>query len=230
MSDHSPGSNCEEDFSEGTLTTYQCLFKMYVNDMTEPDEENTENRVADGLPKLIGCDSEIENNLGSQTKTYIAGYVIKKLNTTLFKGCVTCLSNICSESLTKDHNIIVARDYNPGKLLLRYPNAIFNELVQKSIDIIGHNIPSICHHRNLKVELTSTIVESLNVNIIKCADHGSLFPTKFFNFIIKVIVHNWCAQINRIMNGKIRLPKNETDQIKLNALCRYETFSKKKKY
>lgn len=165
MSAHSPGSNCEEDFSEGTLTTYQSLFKMYADKMTEPDEENPQNRVADGLPKLIGCDSEIENNLGSQTKTYIAGYVIKKLNNTLFKGCITCLSCICSVSLTEDHNIIVARAYNPGKLLLKYPNAIFNQLVQNSIDIIGHNLPFICHHKILKVELTSIIEENLN-NII----------------------------------------------------------------
>lgn len=151
MSAHSPGSNCKEDFDEGTLTTYQSLFEMYADNMAEPDEENTEERVADGLPKLIGCDSEFENSLGSQSKTYVAGYVIKKLNTTLFKGCVTCLSHICSTCLTKDHNIIVARDYNRGKLLLKYPNSIFNKLVQNSIDIIGYNLPSICHYRNLKV-------------------------------------------------------------------------------
>lgn len=40
MSAHSPGSNCE-DFDEGILTIYQSLFKIYADNMAEPDEENT---------------------------------------------------------------------------------------------------------------------------------------------------------------------------------------------
>lgn len=72
MSAHSPGSNCEEDFGEGTLTTYQALIDMYANSH-ETDEEDVEVRVADGLPKLISCESTVLNNLGSQTKNYISG-------------------------------------------------------------------------------------------------------------------------------------------------------------
>lgn len=52
MSAHSPGSNCEEDFGEGTLTTYQSLIDMYA-DSQETEEEDVEVRVADGLPKLV---------------------------------------------------------------------------------------------------------------------------------------------------------------------------------
>jgi len=62
MSAHSPGSNCEE---ECTLTTYQKLIVMYA-DSQETDEEDVEVRVADGLPKLISCESTVLNNLGSQ--------------------------------------------------------------------------------------------------------------------------------------------------------------------
>lgn len=124
MSAHSPGSNCEDDFGEGTLTTYQALIDMYA-DSQETDEEDVEVRVADGLPKLISCESKVLNNLGSQTKNYIAGYVIKKLNTALFHNCFTCLSQVCSSTITKEHKLTVARDYKPdNKYLLKYPIVI----------------------------------------------------------------------------------------------------------
>lgn len=67
------------------------------------------------------------------------------------------------------------------------------------------------------VELTTIIKNSLNENIIECVDYGNLFPKKFVSFIIKVIVHNWCSQLNCIMNGKISLVNNEIDQIKVNS-------------
>ncbi|KAF0704545.1 Transposable element P transposase, partial [Aphis craccivora] len=144
MSAHSPGSNCEEDFGEGTLTSYQSLFEMYA-DTQEIEEEDQEKRVAD----------------------------------------------VCSSSISKDHDLTVARDYKPGnKLLLKYPNIVFSELVQNTIDIIGYNLPSICHHKKLKVELTDIITNNLNVNIIECVDHGALFPKKFISFMIKLIVNN----------------------------------------
>lgn len=230
MSAHSPGSNCEEDFGEGTLTTYQALIDMYAESQ-ETDEEDVEVRVADGLPKMISCESKVLNNLGSQTKNYIAGYVIKKLNTVLFHDCSTCLSQVCSSTITKDHELTVARDYKPyNKYLLKYPNSVFSSLVQNSIDIIGHNLPAICHHKNVKAELTNIINTTLNINIIICKDHGTLFPKKYLNFIIKMIVHNWCTQINQIMKGKKKLAPTETDQIKLKAFNRYVTFSKRIRY
>ncbi|KAE9523758.1 hypothetical protein AGLY_015818 [Aphis glycines] len=39
MSAHSPGINCEKDFGEGTLTSYQSLFEMYA-DTQEIEEED----------------------------------------------------------------------------------------------------------------------------------------------------------------------------------------------
>lgn len=190
MSAHSPGSNCEEDFGEGTLTSYQSLFEMYA-DTQEIEEEDQEKRVADGMPKLSSCDSEVLKNVASQKKNYIAGYTIKKLDKVLFNNCSTCLSKVCSSSISKDHDLTVARDYKPGnKLLLKYPNIVFSELVQNTIDIIGYNLPSICHHKKLKVELTDIITNNLNVNIIECVDHGALFLKKFISFMIKLIVNN----------------------------------------
>jgi len=111
MSAYSPGSNCEEDFGEGTLTSYQSLFEMYAD--TQEIEEDQEKRVADGMPKLSSCDSEMLKNLGSRTKNYIAVYTIKKLDKVLFNNCSTCLSQVCSSSISKDHDLTVLETINP---------------------------------------------------------------------------------------------------------------------
>jgi len=152
--------------------------------------------------------------------------VIKKLNTVLFHNCSTCLSQVCSPTITKDREVTVARDYKPyNKYLLKYPNSVFSTLVQNSIDIIGYNLPAICHHKNVKAELTNIINTTLNVSIIII-----MFPQKYLKFIIKMIVHNWCTQINQILKCKKELAPTETDQIKLKAFNRYVTFSKRIRY
>lgn len=232
MSAHSPGSNCEEDSGEGCLTSYKSLFSVYNDvDTLEPEHDSVVERISDGPEKISVCNSELSNDLGNLTKNYIAGYVVKKLNTIHFKDCKACLSQICSTSLTKDHDVTLARDYNPdGKYLLKYPTSTFCLLVQQTIDLISKKLPSLCHHKTLKTDLCKIIQNELNCNFINCPAHGKIFPEKFENFLIKLMVHNWCTQMNRILTGKIKLRENETDPIKLSAYCRYVTFSKKKSF
>lgn len=131
MQSHSPGSNCEEDFSDGCLTSYKTLFETFEEDLPDQCEE-PELRVLDGIPKVItSCSSGILQNLQFQTHNYIAGFEIKKLNSILFKNCTVCLNQVCSLTTTKRHQLTVARDYNPnGKLLLKYPNKMFCSLVK----------------------------------------------------------------------------------------------------
>lgn len=53
MSVHSPGSNCEEDLSEGCLTPYKSLLMMYENNDTQNEESETVPKsIADG-PDVI---------------------------------------------------------------------------------------------------------------------------------------------------------------------------------
>lgn len=101
-------------------------------------------------------------------------------------------------------------------------------LVQNIINIISHNLPSICHHKNLKVDLINIIEKTIDLKYITCPEHKSLFPQKFIHFLVKLMVHNWCMQVNRILSGKLNLNKNESDQIKINAFARYKLYSKRK--
>lgn len=91
-------------------------------------------------------------------------------------------------------------------------------------------MPLKCHYKTLKSELTIILMEQINVNVINCPEHGHLFSKQFVDFIIKMMVNNWCTQINRILSGKLRLTGNETDQIKISAFKCYQSHCKKSKY
>lgn len=63
-----------------------------------------------------------------------------------------------------------------------------------------------------KNELISIITENFYINnITECPTNCSLFGEKFVELTIKVIIHNWCTQINRILAGKINVSLNEID-------------------
>lgn len=51
-SSHSPGSNCEDDLSEGALTAYHVLFANIIEIDKDTHNSNQEHRVNDGLVKL----------------------------------------------------------------------------------------------------------------------------------------------------------------------------------
>lgn len=111
MSSHSPRSNCEEDLGTTSLAQYQTLFKIFTDNQNNQDEEegNLEKRVADGLLK-VKCNSNIETILlENQIKSYIAGYIIKKLNTTFLKNCPICSPQICTEPIHNDHQLALSR-------------------------------------------------------------------------------------------------------------------------
>lgn len=65
---------------DGCLTSYQSLFQMYEDDSMLDECDEQEKRVSDGpLKPNTSFSSDILLNLESQTKNYIAGFVIKKI-------------------------------------------------------------------------------------------------------------------------------------------------------
>lgn len=220
---HSIGSNCEEDFSEGALASYNLLFSKINNDDTQ--NIYREPRVADGLVKNKSvCTPEL-SYLKFQTQNYIAGFIIKKLNTILFKNCKICIRQICTDSVSKSHDLVIAREYNE-QLNLKYPNVSFCRLIQGITDLIYLQLPSICHRLDYKLVLISKIQEQFNVNIINCPIHSEHFENKILNFSIKLLTNHWCVEVNRILNGKKKINSNEKDNIKIAAANRYNKFSK----
>ncbi|CAI6355418.1 unnamed protein product [Macrosiphum euphorbiae] len=75
VSSHSPGSNCEEDFAEGRLAQFKNLFMFSKTPSTPSDKI-----IAADLPLTIHQLPNPTSYLRDQTHSYIAGFIIKKLN------------------------------------------------------------------------------------------------------------------------------------------------------
>lgn len=187
--------------------------------------------MSDGLVQQKYSDISVElNDLNQMCHNYIAGYICKKLNEQLFKGCQLCLDILCSDRANNlSHNIITAREYQNQYKYLKYPNITFASLVQNIFDLISKEIPSIYHHYDIKTIIFKKINKTFNINILNCVQHGSDFGPKFLNLITKLLISNYCTSINRLLTGKQKLQPNENDDIKIQAHNRHCKFQKKKK-
>lgn len=66
--------------------------------------------------------------------TYTAGFVAKKLNKEMYKNCEDFLIKICTSRISKEHDLIVARDYQTTqKMSLTYPEKDFHQLLHNII-------------------------------------------------------------------------------------------------
>lgn len=226
MSIHSPGNNCEEDFATSCLSSYH---EIFINSNTENSNTN-ENIVCHDFPQKPCIQNQHGINveyLTSQTHTYISGYILKKINLLLLKNC-SCLAQLCSTQSNNNHNLITAREYSQTFISLKYPNKIFCSLVQKVIDLVSEKLPTICHTLNLKATLINIVFKLINLNILKCQLHEQMFGQIFLNFTIKFLIYNFCNSVNKILNGKQSINKNENDPIKISAYERYVKYSKYK--
>lgn len=143
VSPHSPGANCEEDLTEGTLTNYKNLF------CSEHDINYTQQTLTADLPRpSLPILSDNTEYLRQLTHTYISGFIIKKLNCDVLKDCNKCLKIMCTVQLSTEHQLISVREYRPTKLSLKYPSTSFRSLINNIITYINNVLPSMSPSTN----------------------------------------------------------------------------------
>lgn len=74
VSSHSPESNCEEDFAEGSLAHFKNVF-LFSKTPSPPSDKI----IAADLPLTIHQLPNPTFYLRDQTHSYIAGFIIKKI-------------------------------------------------------------------------------------------------------------------------------------------------------
>jgi len=129
---------------EASLTSYKHLFQINPNELVKVNNQFT----SVDLPVTIYNPTVVINDIRGQVQTYIAGYILKRLNKNIFKNCHNCLQNLCVDNISSEHNIIMAREYT-SRLSLKYPSTSFGSLVQRIITYIGQQMSTICHHTNI---------------------------------------------------------------------------------
>lgn len=213
ISPHSPGANCEEDFAEGSLTSYTNLFakaEQFSASIT------TNNSTAANFPETIYKLSTTTTYIRGQTETYIAGYILKKLNKDLFKNCKYCLNQLCSKNISEDYQqLITAREYQSDRSTLKYPSFSFQTIVQQIIRYVGQKMSIVCHHENILQNLAVDVSNIINFdNVLDCPEHQDIFPQKITHTVIKLMINHYCTEVNRILLGKRKIQQGEMDPIK----------------
>lgn len=211
ISPHSPGANCEEDFTEGSLTSFKNLFDKAAQFSTP----TTNKTIAADLPETIHQLSSTTEFLQGQTQTYIAGYILKKLNKDVLKNCKYCLRHLCGNTVSKENQLIAAREYQTGRNSLKYTSSSFQKIVQQIICYVGQQMSMVCHHENILQNLTFNVSKIFNFNnILDCPDHRDIFPPKIINMVVKLMINHYCTEVNRILLGKRKIQQRETDPMK----------------
>jgi len=197
MSPNSHGSNCE-DMVEASLTSYKHLFQINPDELVKVNNQVT----SVDLPVTIYNPTVAINDIRGQVQTYIAGYILKRLNKNIFKNCHNCLQNLCVDNISSEHNIILAREYT-SRLSLKYPSTSFSSLVQQIITYIGQQISKICHHTNICKTLSTDIKNNFTFNSLSlCNNHGKNLEKRIIDTIVNLMVNHWCTEVNRILLGK----------------------------
>lgn len=222
ISSQSPGANCE-DFTEDSLITYKHFFSCNL-------EQSSSVELSVSLP--IQSNRELHDTtteLMNATHVYIAGFVAKKLNRELYKNCEDCLKKICTHQVSKDHDLIVARDYQAcNRLSLKYPTKPFYQMLHNIIVYIGQHLPSKCHVLGIGEMIAEGILNKYDLTDLHCENHDEAFEKKIVKSIVKLFIDHWCTEINRILVGKRSLQLGENDPIKQLASI-WHTKHKKKK-
>jgi len=227
VSSHSPGYNCEEDFTEGSLSSFTNFFESAIAPTSE-----LENQIVIGadLPQTLHHLSKTTSFVRGQAQNYIAGFIVKKLNKTFFKNCQPCLAQLSSQKVSEHHSLITAREYQSNHPNLKYPSSTLCSIVQQIISFVGEKMSNVCLHPNIHSTLTNALNQQLFFPFeLNCSKHKDNFRLNIIKLTLKMMIQHYCTEVNIILVGKRQLRENETDPVKKLAHTWYSKHSKTRK-
>ncbi|KAF9405134.1 hypothetical protein HW555_014002 [Spodoptera exigua] len=218
-SNHSLGANCEED----TNKMLHNLDVLLMNNPPEPPRNNDDDKIEEICSNDILAGGS-DNELVSETKKYVAGYVIKKTKTLICKSCNTCNLDLYDTTPPKVDNYILSIDIT--RKSLQYPSQNFTICVNNIIKIIKHFLKN-CPHKSGIIRKIKILVRNIvQFDFLSCDIHKEKIEIFVTNFLIKCIIYSWCNNVNRILKGKH--VRHVDDKVKIQALKYYKTHTKHK--
>lgn len=221
-SSHSIKANCEED-----IATFLQSLNFFLD--WEPEESNGENELPNQIPiseqLLYNNNAEIPE-AGSDTRSYVCGWVLKKCLTRICKSCKTCRKEILADEIDNSLQLTKNKEYINGKIWLVYPSkkicTYFYDIQKITIDCIKHEVGTENIKQNI-ILLIDILIDNFN---LKCEKHNSAFKKYFKTSVINILIYSWCRSINRILTGK--LVYDGDDKIKTAAQLYYNKHKKNK--
>ncbi|CAG9137825.1 unnamed protein product, partial [Plutella xylostella] len=166
-SNHSPGANCEKDKCVNIKSLRNIFFENRVASSPVPTEIDFRHITSDDI--IVGIQFKKNNPKVIAQLEYVAGYVLRKTKTKVFKNCPNC--NNCLFNNIKEITNIAVKEYKKEKKLLTYPAtelvASFSDMQDVIIDIIKFNAAM----PNIKNYIKTVFCMINNYNYITCQMH-----------------------------------------------------------
>lgn len=194
FSTHSPGANCEEDFSSGvldnlrTFLTGEEMAGVTPIDASEIDMEvNIEDLPVGGR----------KSRVARATLAYIAGYVAKKM-LKKFGNCDECKRLLLHSDGDIPVEVIQAKTYRKSSLV--EPGGYLYFVVTESCSRLFYCIPRLCHIYNISGTLEAMLFKYINFSVLNCSIHTNLGKL-VCELIVCTITFFWTKQVNLILKG-----------------------------
>lgn len=219
-SPHSISANCEKDDFYQTLNSMKLLLLEKCNESNPLDFACEVDSLITSMNEIISSDSILHE----ETKKYVAGYIIKKCKSKIFKNCPDCKNDLLESEIDPD-SFNYSIDYTKKSLLNACGDFVklLNEIYFMIITCL-RNTPEI---KYIKDKMIFFINTRCDFSLITCNVHKSVLIDYIINLSINLIVHSWCTGVNRILIGKI-INFDQNDSIKLQAFNYYKSHRKRK--
>ncbi|CAH0564359.1 unnamed protein product [Brassicogethes aeneus] len=179
-SSHSVGSNCEEDLSEGPLST----LKRFVL-----QQENVP--VSEGAIERTPVKEALATDFATD---YVAGAILKKFFRRF--SCDACYKYLSSAQPLPEH--LQVRQFEGHNLI--NPDYLFSYTLNNTTIFILEILPSIIHKYGIK-KIILTELQNQHFQFLLCDEHIHLKHDDLFKVIINVVLFDYIKLLNRVLRG-----------------------------
>lgn len=136
---------------------------------------------------------------------YVAGYLTRKASK---RPCckAALLKENAHDTCDAYEDFIRTKEYSRKNLSLKYVNSMFFEKMKYALGVVKY-----VFNRDLHKFDISDVLKILKKNI-KLSDcpHNESLQDHIFKYFIKVNIHNYCTQLNRVLRGTDQrvIPRN----------------------
>nr|CAI5851189.1 unnamed protein product [Callosobruchus analis] len=198
LSQHSLGSNCEEDQSVGVLDP---LRSFVTDDLPSVNVAEVQEVPLPVLPQIVTDYLPSSPSGSSQdfATAYVSGYILKKLLAKL--DCSICKNLMVTREEVDQNQLIKLRQFKNCNLTL--PTQDFSKSVNEITDLIFTALPLYVTCFKLKRKIFDYISEKIDFTHVFCRlQHKDAFTKQLLDICINVLVFHYIRRINRILNGK----------------------------
>ena len=198
MSSYSVGTNCEEDFSVGTLQSVKELVEAGKKKRFAPRSFKTEYfKTQVGTFKFFTTPDIVIS-----THSYIAGCVAKRLLQSA-NDCHDCKLNILSREVDIDeyHQLIELKEYSSERRSLLYPMRAFTDVFGRMTNVADFFLPRFCLENGVSKLLRDEILKYVDNSFLNCAEHGKNIFDLFVKTFVTMFINQWIKEVNLILKG-----------------------------